>query len=255
MSCSTGNLELIADLPSSLDEASAIEIVEGSDLYWVIEDSGNGNDLYGLNTKGDIVKEIEISKSDNEDWEDLASDNYGTLYIGDFGNNNKKRTTFNIYKIPNVSEIKTATEASKVSFTLPKGMDSEDFEAFFVHNNWFYIFSKSPKKTKLIKVPNKEGMVEATFISEFNLEGKHTKITSADISNDGKTVALLNHDKVWLLSDFTGDDFFSGTFNAYDFEHDSQKEGVAFLSDTTLLITDERHKKEGGNIYTFKLPI
>jgi len=79
--------------------------------------------------------------------------------------------------------------------------------------------------------------------------GKKNKVTSADISEDGKTVILLNHDKLWKLSQFESDDFFSGKIEAHHFNHDSQKEGLCFKNKKDILITDE--SKKNSNIYLF----
>jgi len=253
MSCSTGNVEIIADIPSSLKETSAIEKINGSDILWVIQDAGNTNHLYGLNLEGNIVKDITINNGENIDWEDLTSDSKGNIYIGDFGNNDKTRTSFTIYKVTNAKNVKSSVNASLINFTLPKGMDSIDFESFFLYDGFFYIFSKDPKKCKLFKVPNKAGNHVASYISKIKLKSKHTKVTSADISDDGKTVVLLNHDKLWKLTGYSNDDFFSGTIEALEFNHDSQKEGVNLVNDNQVLITDELKKSHGGNIYRFNL--
>ena len=158
-----------------------------------------------------------------------------------------------IYKIANGDLKKKSTTASITRFVLPEDMHSEDFEAFFENDGWFYMFSKNQKKTKLIKVPNQVGEHVATLISEFELKGKGNKVTSADISGDGTIAVLLNHDKVWILTDFKGDDYFSGTMVSRKFKHDSQKEGVHLLNANELLITDELQKIHGGNIYRFLL--
>nr|WP_321243034.1 hypothetical protein [uncultured Psychroserpens sp.] len=252
-SCNSGKLTVITDLPSSLKETSAIEKTTTSDILWVIEDAGNKNNLYGLNSKGDIIKDISISNIQNIDWEDLTSDTLGNIYIGDFGNNNKKRENFAIYKVSNPENASAETTAEVISFKLPKNMKSEDFESFFLHNGSFYIFSKTHKKMKLFKVPNTVGDHEASYISEIKLKGKNTKVTSADISSDGKTVVLLNHDKLWKLTDYNADDFFNGTIKAIEFDHDSQKEGINFIVPNKVLITDEKTKNEGGNLYSFSL--
>jgi hypothetical protein len=252
-SCHTGKLTVVADSPSSLKEISAIEKTVTSDLLWVIEDAGNKNNLYGLNAKGDIIKDISIDNIQNIDWEDLTSDDSGNIYIGDFGNNNKERKNFAIYKVSDPENTNTKATAGVISFKLPKKMKSEDFESFFLYNDNFYIFSKDDKETKLFKVPNIIGNHEASYISEVKLKGKNTKVTSADISEDGKTVALLNHDKLWKLTDYTSDDFLNGTIEAIEFDHDSQKEGINFIDSNTVLITDEKTKHKGGNLYEFKL--
>ncbi|MFK7783010.1 hypothetical protein [Psychroserpens sp.] len=253
ISCKTGNLDVLADLPSSLKETSAIEKTVDSDLLWVIEDSGNSNHIYGLDLQGKIVKDVTVSNSENIDWEDLTSDSNGNIYIGDFGNNDEDRTKFTIYKISNIKNTSNSKSADLIQFTLPENLDSIDFESFFLHKGFFYIFSKDNKVCDLIKVPNKIGQHEAIHISKIELEGKHNKVTSADISENGKTVVLLNHNKLWKLTDYTNDDFFSGTIKVLKFDHDSQKEGINFINDNQVLITDERNKFQGGNIYRFDI--
>ena len=155
-SCDTGKLTVIADLPNSLKEISAAETLPTSDLIWVIEDKGNKNNIYGLDTSGKIIKDIDVSNANNIDWEDLTSDSLGNLYIGDFGNNSKNRDDFTIYKVSNFDNEKTTAE--RINFTLPKDMKSVDFEGFFFLNNYFYIFSKENKTSKLTlsEMPNLE---------------------------------------------------------------------------------------------------
>jgi hypothetical protein len=120
-------------------------------------------------------------------------------------------------------------------------------------NDYFYIFSKENKTSKLIKVPNQVGKHTAEFVTDFNLDGKHHKITSADVSDDGKTIVLLNHDKLWKITNFEGDDFFKGSIEEITFDHKSQKEGICFLNNSTVYITDERNNGEGGNLYLFSI--
>ena len=248
--CSSGNLTVIADLPSVLKEVSAIEITPNSSLFWVIEDAGNKNVLYGLNEKGKIVKELKVTNAKNNDWEDLTSDNEGNIYIGDFGNNNKTRTQFKILKVLLPEQAINETISEYINFTLPKDVKSKDFEAFFLMDSTFYIFSKNNKNGKLFSVPNSIGSHEATFITNFNLKGKTNAITSADYK-DG-VIALLNHEKAWLLSEFKKDSFFEGKVGALEFNHKSQKEGVCFKANT-LIITDEQTNKTGGNVYGFTI--
>ncbi|WP_298555524.1 hypothetical protein [uncultured Algibacter sp.] len=250
-SCKTENLIVIADLPNSLKEASAIEKITNSNLLWTIEDSGNKNNIYGLNLKGKIIKDIDINNSSNIDWEDLTSDNQGNLYIGDFGNNSKNRDDFTIYKVSNFNTNKT--EAQRINFILPKKVKPKDFEAFFLFKDYFYLFSKENKSSMLFKVPNQVGLHTATLIKAFNLDGKNHRITSADISKDGKTIVLLNHNKLWKITNFKNDLFFEGKIQELKFDHNSQKEGVCFKNNSSVYITDERTKNKGGNLYKFNI--
>jgi len=252
-SCDFGKLTFLADIENNLKEVSAVEFIPQSNLFWAIEDAGNDNVLYGLDAKGNVVSEIIVQNSKNKDWEDLTSDKDGNIYIGDFGNNSKKRETFQIYKVDYTDLKSTSAEASVIEFKMPKGVKPKDFEAFFLYDKYFYLFSKSRKKGILIRVKNEIGQQNAEWITTFKLSGKNNRITSADISNDGKTIVLLNHDKLWNLTNFEGNHFFEGTIESVLFEHSSQKEGVCFKDNTTVIITDERKGSEGGNIYQFSL--
>jgi len=251
VSCNTSKLKTVASVDSDLKELSGIEIIPNSELLWSIEDSGNPNTLYGLNTDGQIIKNITISNAKNRDWEDITCDKKGNLYIGDFGNNSKKYKRFHIYKVSYLQNKETNAET--VTFELPKDMKSKNFEAFFLWENSFYLFSKESKKIALLKVPNRIGKHTAKLISTFRLEGKNNQITASDISEDGKKVVLLSRDRIMLFSDFETDNFFDGKIDYLNFEHDSQKEGVCFKNNNTLFITDESNHLEGGNIYEFNL--
>ncbi|MFL0353862.1 hypothetical protein [Xanthomarina sp. GH4-25] len=253
ISCKSDHLNIIGSFPLSLTEVSAAEKTPFSTLIWVIEDSRNKNTLFGVNESGEVVKELHITNAVNNDWEDLTSDSFGNIYIGDFGNNKKKQKTYTIYKVKKPNKNTHNTTAEKITFQLPDKMKPENFEAFFIYNHHFYIFNKANKKGKMFKVLNEIGGQEAELVTEFNLKGKKNKITSADISEDGKTIILLNNDKLWKISNFKKDDFFNGTIESIDFNHLTQKEGVCFKDKQTVYITDERIGFIGGQIYTLNI--
>ena len=270
LSCSSKSQDIpVSTTKIKLKEASAIEVTSQSDLGWVIEDSGNKNVVYGLNAKGEIAQAILVENAANVDWEDLASDESGNLYIGDFGNNDNKRKDLCIYKIDAASLKNSTAEASyKVSFYYPNQKEfppkkSElfyDSESFFEYKGNFYIFSKNRSKgfdgTVLVyKVPNKPGNHAAEFLGQFISCDSYQKcaITAADISPDGKKIALLSSNKVWILSNYKGDDFLKGKMEMFELNDVTQKEGICFKDDKTLLIVDEKSKKTGGNLYEIKL--
>ena len=265
--CNTGNLNVIADLPKTLNEVSGTETTSNIDWVWMLNDGGNEARIYGVNNKGNIKKELKIN-AQNNDWEDLTSDQNGNLYIGDFGNNNNKRKNLTVLKI-SVDSLKNKSNINidRISFKYPnqtkfppkKKSMYFDCEAFFHYNDSLYLFTKSRVKndfgkTNLYKIPTKAGHHVAEFVSSFNsCNDLGCWITSADISNDGKSVAILSPKSVYVFTNFTNDDFFSGTLKQYDFSFESQKEGVCFKDNQTLYITDEKAHGKGGNLYEFKL--
>ena len=268
LSCTNfGELKLISNLSKSLEEVSATEVVSSSKLIWMLNDRGNNSKIYGVSKKGKIVKVIKVNAKNN-DWEDLTSDEKGNLYIGDFGNNESRRKNLAILKV-NAKDLLSSkkVEVEKIRFYYPNQTNFPskrkqlffDAESFFYHKNSFYIFTKSRVKSKfgktaLYKIPATKGNHKAEFISDFNsCDEMNCWITSADISNDGKKVALLSPSSVLIFSDYNKDDFLSGKLTKIPFNYNSQKEGVTFKNNNTLLITDEKSHGVGGGFYELKI--
>ncbi|WP_313214191.1 hypothetical protein [Soonwooa sp.] len=264
-------LEVLTTLPKVIKEASAAEITPASpDLVWTIEDQKNDNILFGFTKNGELKKEIRINNVENNDWEDLTADDAGNIYIGDFGNNDNERQNLAIYKISALDLTKDQTEASEiVEFYYPEQTEFPakkkdriyDAESFFIFNNQFYLFTKNRSSkfdgtTSLYRVDNKPGQrLPAKKISSFRTcdNFNHCAVTSAAISPDKKKVAILSSDKVWIFTDFKGEDFFSGKSQMIELDHYTQKEGLTFETNDSLFITDEAAKKGESFLYRLKL--
>jgi len=266
LSCQNfGQLTLIADLPKDLKEVSGTEIVPKSALIWMVNDGGNTPTLFGLNSQGKIIKEIYI-RAKNHDWEDLASDEKGTIYIGDFGNNFNERKNLSIIIVEQNELDEKKAEVEEIEFKYPNQHQFPpkkeemyfDTEAFFYFKSSLYILTKSRVsgnygKTTLYKIPAKKGKYTAEIVAEFeNCSDLECWITSADISPNGKKVALLSQKNVLIFSDFKEDKFLSGQVTTINLTHRSQKESITFKDNNTLLITDERSQGAGGNLYELK---
>ncbi len=263
-------IEVVTALPKEIDEASACEISKASNLIWTVEDQGNENLLFGFNKKGELIRKIRVSNVENIDWEDLSSDEEGNLYIGDFGNNDNDRQNLAIYKINAADLSKDEAIASEiVRFYYPEQKDFPaqkknrifDVESFFFYNNHFYLFTKNRSSefdgtTSLYRVDNNsQTKLPAKKLSEFVTCGNfnHCAVTSAAISPDKKKVVLLSSDKVWVFTNFKDDNFFSGEPKTIELQNFTQKEGLCFETNESILITDEATKKGGSFLYQLKL--
>ncbi|MDH7443992.1 SdiA-regulated domain-containing protein [Aquimarina sp. 2201CG14-23] len=261
------DLLTVNHLSSSLKEISGIAISTSDKNLYAINDSGNSNTLFRLDLKGNILEELKVPNSENNDWEDLAYDKKGTIYIGDFGNNYNDRKNLAIYEVTGIGSDSLKT--SKTEFTLedqkkfPPGKKNRNFdiEAFIYKNGSFYLFSKNRSskfdgKTKLYKVKKQSGKQNAILVSSYKTcdDPNDCFISGAAISNKGDKIALLTYNKIFVLSDFKNDNLFNSTIKKIKLNHYSQKEGICFKNDSTLLIVDEKRKSTNGKLYQFILP-
>ncbi|WP_025742111.1 NHL repeat-containing protein [Aquimarina pacifica] len=262
---SNSQLIKVNDLSKSLNEISGI--VKSSDkTLFAINDSGNSNTVFCLNNNGEIKKKIKVPESKNIDWEDLALDKNNTLYIGDFGNNANDRKNLVIYKVSNllsnqinVSKIKYSYEDQK-DFPPKKKNLNFDVEAFIHLNKSLYLFTKNRSKkssgtTKVYKLSTKPGKHVAKLITSFELcdSSKKCMITAASINASENKIVLLTHDYVYLLKNFDQNGLENATIKKIKLHHYSQKEGVCFKNDTTLLITDEKTGNKKATLYEYTL--
>lgn len=268
ISCS-GNSQLTEIATTDLKEISGLEYLSKSKTLWALEDSGNRNKIYRIGEDGKSKDEIVITNIANRDWEELTSDAEDNLYIGDFGNNDNDRKDLAIYKVDKASlSGKTAEATSKIAFYYPdqtefppkKSNRIYDCEAFFEHKGNFYLFTKNRSakfdgKFNIYRIPNKQGNHKAELLGSLSTCDVYKKcaVTAADISPDGTKAALLTGGNVFVITNFKNGNFAKGTMTRYDLGHVSQKEGLTFTDDDTLLIADEREKKTGGRLYKITL--
>lgn len=261
------NLTIKAKLPSMLKESSGIASLDNSDDFWLINDSGNSPELFEMTIKGDLKRVVKVLDVNNIDWEDLADNNKSRIFIGDFGNNHNLRKDLAIYMIDlnDVTDDKVTPEKvtfyfeDQEKFPPKKKHRNFDVEAFVYYQDAFYLFTKNRSSkfdgtTKLYRVPALKGNHEAKLIDSFKTcnDANDCLVTAADISEDGKTLVLLTHNKVFKFSDFPNDDFFKGGVEEIKLHHKSQKEAICF-HENKLYLTDEASKKVGGNLYELLL--
>jgi hypothetical protein len=261
-------LKKVGSLHSDIEECSGISLLP-SGLLAMINDSGNRPDVFFTDIKGHIQKMRCMAEVTNVDWEEIEYAE-GYLYIGDFGNNRNKRKDLVIYKY-SITENDSATYNSEIHF---KYADQEEFapadkdknydlEAMVHFNDSLFIFTKNRTKpftgyTYMYGMPARAGRYNLSRIDSFKTgtEGKHDYwwISAAAINPSKDKLALLGYDKVWVFSDFYGSAFFKGKSTVYQFETLTQKEAITFLNDNDFVITDERNRFGGGDVYHGSFP-
>lgn len=266
-STEAGSLETLFKLPAKMKEVSGIALSQDKKMIWAIEDHGNKSNVYGISLEtGKHIATVKIN-AENNDWEDITTDRRGNFYIGDFGNNNNDRKDLCILKIQLDSGLTQTPVLQKTEFYYEGQMDfppkkSEwlyDCEGFVEMNGAFYLFTKNRSKNfdgifLVYRVPDQSGNFEAKLIGKLKLPGSYNNaaVTSAALSPDGRTIALLTHKNIYLLTGFSENDFSTTHIRKVPLQTNTQKEALVFENSGTLLVADEKDKSNGGNLYRFR---
>ncbi|MDH6252291.1 hypothetical protein M2347_002018 [Chryseobacterium sp. H1D6B] len=261
------SLKIEFSLPKKLKEVSGLTLSKDKKTIWTIEDQGNKNVVYGLDLQGNLAADVLVENAENNDWEDIIKDTQGNIYIGDFGNNDNDRQNLAILKLDLQNASQKTTKViqttrfhyqGQTDFPPKKSHLLYDCEAFVEMDGNFYLFTKNRSKgfdgTFLVfQVPNREGDFEAKLVGKLKLDGKYSDaaITSASINSKKDRIVLLTHKNIHVLSGFTPNDFNKVKIQKVPLNHNSQKEGIVFIDDKTVLIADEKDKDTGGNVYKF----
>lgn len=266
------DLSIVYAFPEELAEVSGMVYVSSDQSIWTLQDKGNPAELLNVNSKGEIQQRLAITHFPNRDWEELAADPNGDIYIGDFGNNNQNRRDLQIARISKDSLANPHTRPVQITrfyypeqtdFTANKKKKSPSFncESMLVTADYFYLVTKvknwrTQGPAVIYRIPNQAG----NFAAEKWLELEHAltspleTVTGAALSPSGKTAALLSHRSVYT---FTMADLIARKtleLQHYSLGHQSQKEAMVFTSESELLLSDEREKQSQNYVYRFSIP-
>jgi hypothetical protein len=165
------------------------------DVFWVHNDSGNPAALYAVKQDGSLVGEFAVAAT-NEDWEDIAIDDAGRLYVGDIGNNGGRRKQLVVYRLdePDPTRSKEVVRLKVTrKWTLSFPAAPFDCEALFVHGGHGYVISKIyfGGQAGVYRFPLDEAK-EPLELEKVASVPVRTPVTAADISPDGKRLAVLS---------------------------------------------------------------
>jgi hypothetical protein len=133
-------------------------------------------------------------------------------------------------------------------------------EAMVYFNDSLFLFSKNRTVpfdgfTRMYKLPATGGTFTATYIDRFAAGNDPllSQITAADISQDKKKLVLLSYGNIYCFSDFQGSHFFKGQFTKLAFNGLTQKEGICFVDNCRVYISDEEAFGVGRKLYEFDI--
>ena len=226
----TGTALIAADTPYAMIVPKAISESSGLTMscnflgvMWTLNDSGDSARIFAITMDGEAVrpendagpyKGIKVLNARNVDWEDIAADDDGNLIISAFGNHKIPRRDLALYVIkePNPRLTKATSVIKKIRFRYPDQTDftlainNFDCEAVFAWGGKYYLLTKhrTNTRTQLYRFDDIDEEQEnvLTLVGDYDIGGM---VTAADVSTDGKRLAVLTYTAVWVFA-ISGDD-------------------------------------------------
>ncbi len=186
------------------------------DTLWVLNDGGAGPQLYAIGKRGGLIATLRIAGVVNTDWEDLAAfDLHGHHYllIADTGDNGGLRKTLQLHVVeePQALVDGVLRPAWSIVFRWPDG--ARDCEAVAVDavRGEILLVSKRHRPPELFVLPLRptSGSLQvARLVGHLggipepdpsllrlnpHLARMHNQVTAADLSPDGRTLAVLTY--------------------------------------------------------------
>jgi hypothetical protein len=236
-----------------LPEASGVAVSRKSaDVLWSHNDSGEPV-LVAVGTDGETRGRVWIAGAAVEDWEDIdvgPCPGGSCVYIGDIGDNNGRRGSLTIYRVPEPDPVaERSPRAESMRLTYPDG--PKDAEALVVlPNGSLYIVTKGERSAVTLYRAGSftNGTTVrlapvATIVEGNQRSGvaRQDRITGASASRDGRWIVLRTLSAVMF---YRTSDLESGNVRE-EFRYSLgtvgglQGEGVAFADGGTIWLSSE----------------
>lgn len=233
-----------------------------SGILYTHEDSGNYNEVYVTNTKGDDMGKIVLDGISNRDWEDLtcgpgpeSSKSY--LYVGEIGDNNAVYPTISVYRFPEPDLLSPSPQTiihvvpEVLKLTYPKG--AVNAESFMLDplNKDLYILTKQVAQSNLFVARYPQSTTSTTnliLLASFPFD----LLTSADISTDGGEILVRSTGQIWYWKRLANETVLNAMLrkpmDAPYFRNEHQGEAVCFAADGSGYFTTSETKKFPGEL-------
>ena len=88
------------ELPEISESSGLVKSRTQRGVFWTHNDSGDRPRIFAIDAQGRLLGEFAVEGALARDWEDIAIDDAGNLYIGDVGNNANQRRDLVVYRVP-----------------------------------------------------------------------------------------------------------------------------------------------------------
>lgn len=273
-------LEELGVLPTELRESSGLAISRTqAGVLWSHNDSGDGPNLYAVDSAGHLLATVTVEGAAARDWEDIAlgpcpsvvaapggaRGGPGCLFIADTGDNDRVRKEVTVYVVAEPVITGNARQrrvrARSFRYRYPEGPDDSEALAVLPDGD-VLIVSKGRRGTidffALSADQVARGLASGVLLTADydgntgivpNRNGR--LVTAAALSPDGRTLAVRTYREVYF---FRQSEAASGRWRRIDGvctldDAEPQGEAIDFVDADQLLLTSETSRGRRGTIH------
>jgi hypothetical protein len=194
------------DHPDIREASGIVRSRRHPDIFWVHNDSGNPPVLFAVRRDGALVRAYQVGVP-NVDWEDLTIDDGGHLYLGDIGNNDGRLPLRAVYRLAEPDPGRgddSPLQADQASFYRFPSRDARfDAESLILLDGRAVMITKrlDGGEAQLMAVPLDPPAPltrPALPVNLGRLPGCTDPITGADLSGDGRELAVCSTSQAWV---------------------------------------------------------
>ena len=184
--------------PEIREDSGIVASRRHTNVFWTHNDGGrNRQALYAMERSGKVLARFAVTGAVMDDWEDIAIDDDGNIYLADTGDNDLQRRFVAVCQVKEPDPVVASGNASVTRSWLlrfPEG--ATDCEGLFVFQGHGYLISKTRKKenARIFRFALTQAEAEAGNLTEleFVAEAKiDSPVAGADISADGLNLGIV----------------------------------------------------------------
>ena len=181
-----------------IEASGLVASTQHAGILWTHNDGDDGV-LYAIHADGAAAGRVEVREKFH-DWEDIATDGEGNLYLADMGNNERNRKRVMVYRIAEPDPAKDDKVKTKHTYKLTFPDEEFDCESLFIRADHGYVISKVDGERAALyrfslKSTSKSQVLER--VCELPID---EPVTAASISGDGQKLAVLTRRELHVLA-------------------------------------------------------
>ena len=226
---------------SRITESSGLAADPDRNVYWTVNDSGDGGRVFALDDSGKVEGTINF-RADVVDVEAVAYHN-GSIYIGDIGDNDGNRQSITVYQLSQTEPNNSTVLYHAFDFAYPDG--AHDAETMLISDSGQISFVTKGAKGAIYQAPKNPSRQQVNTLTK--VADAPPYVTDGTVLRDGK-IALRSYVDVKII-DPDDDDRVVGQA-ATPFQPQGESVTTALDGDALLV------GSEGKNsvVYTMTVP-